>query len=188
MWANNYWQSLELYKDIVDTIPEFKNLPIGQSLSVNDTDGNLLYNIITEPLPTREENLDSIVSDIVIGKPDSQITMAVREVAKFGLRSVFTVMLEALKAVDIDIEAITRGDFDLYVEDVQAGENHWFRANHLQEKIMGLASFSVDYDKDGNLIGNSINNRNRPCKQPEELLRSEEFKTKCSVLHQNIKG
>ena len=184
MWADNYWKSKELYKEVSRVIPGFENLEPGQDIFIKDQKGNLSYKVIAKPLPT----LDDSVSGIVIGgKPDSRITMATREVAKVGLRAMFGLFREAFKAVNIDLEAITKNDFDLYLQNIKTGENIWLRVNHKQEKVQGMLTFLVDYDKEGN-ITDAKENWGGSRHSPEEIIRSEEFKSNFTSLHQNIKN
>lgn len=184
MFAKDYWKSKELYKSISDAIPEFENLQIGQSISINDDNGNLSYKVMTKPLRTTEEIIDDTVSGITIGKPSSTMTMVSRELVRGGLGFMASLLKHALKSIDIDLDADQRHDFDLYLQDMKTGENHWFRANHKQGKLESLLSMQVDFDKDGNVV----KEKGLSDRDPYQMLQSEEFKNNFTSLRQNIKG
>lgn len=184
MFAKDYWKSKELYKGISDAIPGFKNLEPGESIFIKDQGGNLSYKVMTKPLKTIEQRIDETAKGIIIGKPDSRMTMISRELVKGGLGFMASILNHALKSIDIDIESDQKHDFDLYLQDMKTGENYWFRANHKQGKLESLLSLEVEFDKDGNVVKEKgITNRD-----PHQMLTSEAFKNNFTSLRQNIKG
>ena len=184
MFAKDYWKSKELYKSISNTIPGFQNLEPGQNIFIKDQEGNLSYKVMTKPLRTTEQIIDDTVNGITIGKPSSTMTMVSRELVRGGLGFMASLLKHALKSIDIDLDADQRHDFDLYLQDIKTGENHWFRANHKQGKIESLLSTQVDFDKEGNIVkDNGLTDRD-----PYQMLQSEAFKNNFTSLRQNVKG
>ena len=186
MQAQDYWKSKELYNTISDAIPGFKNIKPGQSISIEDDNGNVSYKVMTVPVNSPLENLRNLADEIVIGnKPDSNITMLAREGAYLALSGVYAVMDVFFKqALEFDLEADQKHDFDLCLSDVKSGEFHWFRANHQQGKLENLLSHRVDFDDKGDVT----QTKGVFYRDYYKMFKSEEFKNNFTSLHQNIKG
>lgn len=184
MFVKDYWKSKELYKLISDTIPGFQSLEPGQNIFMKNHTGNLTYKVITKALKSTEQIIDDTVNSITIGKPNSTMTMVSRELVRGGVGFMSSLLKHALKAIDIDLDSDYRYDFDLYLQDIRTGENHWFRANHKQGKLEHLLSTQVVFDKDGNVVKEKGLSDRDPC----QMLQSAGFKNNFTSLGQNIKG